>query len=212
MMMMMTIITTLSSWQRRMWKDDRDSKGQNICIHCINKRLSNPQKLIFALQQATCHQQQVGIWEIKSSSAVLHGIHFFWINGFLKGHSCPTEAMNPVGEKMPGQVYTLPFPSFLLHNNESLGEKESRPNREDLTDSRTPTMGWQFAACECHGYPGLEASHMICFSHQRERARPRPLICFSHDLDLWVLFSVFLHGHTKRFYTVVLPWIGLTLS
>lgn len=107
----MTIITTLSSWQRRMWKDDRDSKGQNICIHCINKRLSNPQKLIFALQQATCHQQQVGIWEIKSSSAVLHGIHFFLDQWLFKRSQLPHRSHESSwGENAwPGLHTPLPF-------------------------------------------------------------------------------------------------------
>lgn len=66
-------------------------------------------------------------------------------------------------------------------------------------------MGWQLAA-GAPWLPRLEALHMICFSHQWESACVRPLICFSHDLDLLVLLSAFVVD-TKNFYTVVfLGW------
>ena len=72
-------------------------------------------------------------------------------------------------------------------------------------------MGWQLTECLTawvSWLPRLEALHTICFSHQRDRARPQPLIYFSHDLHLWVLLGVFLVD-TKRFCTVVfLAWLN----
>lgn len=74
-------------------------------------------------------------------------------------------------------------------------------NSQDLRGSYAQPWGGNLLP-RVSWLPRLEASHMICFSHQRERDCPQPLICFSHDLDLWVLPSVFLMD-TKRFYTVV---------
>ena len=98
---------------------------------------------------------------------------------------------------MPGQVYTLAFLRFLLH---TMNPSERHIQSKGVRHERIPysTMGWQLAA-GVSWLPRLEASHMICFSHQRERACPQPLICFSHDLDLWV-FAQCLSEHKEMFF------------
>ncbi len=101
---------------------------------------------------------------------------------------------------MPIQVYKHSLSFVFTAHNESLGEThtEWRSQTEQWGLERIPysAMGWQLSAW-VSWLPRLEASHMICFSHQRERDCPRPLICLSHDLDLWVLLSVFSHGHKE---------------
>lgn len=83
--------------------------------------------------------------------------------------------------------------------------KGVRLNSEDLRGSHTQPWGGNLLP-SLSWLPRLEASHMICFSHQRERDCPRPLACFSHDLDLWVSLSIFLVD-SKRFYILVfLGW------
>lgn len=105
--------------------------------------------------------------------------------------------------------------SFFTANNEPLRgirtERKSETQQRGLERIPHSAMGWQLSAW-VSWLPRLEASHTICFSHQWERACPRPLICFSHDLHLWVfLLSVFLMD-TKRFFALLSPSDGLTLS
>ena len=144
----------------------------------------------------------------KLRAAVLYSIHFLdqWL---VKGHSHHTEARNPKG-KCPSQVCTLPFLRFSFCCTQLIPRRQSkgvRLNSKDLRGSRTQTGGGNLLP-RVSWLPRLVASHMICFSHQRERDCPRPLICFSHDLDLWVFAQRLSHGHKDIFlfffFTVVL--------
>ena len=148
----------------------------------------------------------------KLRAAVLYSIHFLdqWL---VKGHSHHTEARNPKG-KMPQPGLHSPFPSFffsfcctqLIPRRRSKGV---RLNSEDLRGSRTQTGGGNLLP-RVSWLPRLVASHMICFSHQRERDCPRPLICFSHDLDLWVFAQCLSHGHKDIFlFFLLLPYAVL---
>ena len=135
----------------------------------------------------------------KLRAAVLYSIHFLdqWL---VKGHSHHTEARNPKG-KCPSQVCTLPFLRFSFCCTQLIPRRQSkgvRLNSKDLRGSRTQTGGGNLLP-RVSWLPRLVASHMICFSHQRERDCPRPLICFSHDLDLWVFAQRLSHGHKDIF-------------
>lgn len=116
------------------------------------------------------------------------------------------EAMNPMG-KMPSQVYT--FPPLYFYYTQWIPRRDTDRVKEaeqwGLERILYSGMGLQLAAW-ASWLPRLEALHMICFSHQRESVCPKPLICFSHDLNLWVLLSVFVMD-TKKFCTAVfLRW------
>lgn len=169
-----------------------------------------PKSSYLPRSKAICHQQQVCIWEIKVQAAVLYSINFFdqWL---LKGHPQPTETLESMGKCLARFTHTLP--SFLLQTmnpvENFIQSKRVRLSGEDLSLPYA-AEGWRLTAWVSR-LPRLEASHTICFSHQRERVYPWPLICFSHDLHLWVLLSVFLMD-TKRFYTAVFfGWLYVIL-
>lgn len=111
-----------------------------------------------------------------------------------------------MGKLIAGFTHSLRF-VFTAHS-ESLGGWRSRPEQRGLERIPSSAMGWQLAA-RVSWLPRLEASHMICFSHQRESDCYRPLVCFSHDLGLWV-FARRPFSRTQRdFYTRRLPRMAL---
>lgn len=192
----------MSSWQRRTQRDGRDSKGQNICIHHINKRLYNPQKLIFALQQTICRQQQVCIWEIKSGLQFSTLFSLFFLDQcLLKGHSRPTEAMNPVGKCLAWFTHS----PLSLH---TMNPWERHIQRAGARSREAPILSHGVATRSLSVMVTQTGSftHDLLFPPAGESPSSNSEICFSHDLNLWVLLGAFL-ADTKAFCTVVfLAW------
>lgn len=134
-------------------------------------------------------------------AAVLYSLHFLdqWL---FKGHICHTEAKHPMGKCLAARfTHSLSFVFFFLSHTINPSERHVHSkgvtlNSEDLRGSHTQPWGGNLQP-RVSWLPRLEASHMICFSHQRERDCPQPLICFSHDLDHWGFSLCLSHGHKE---------------
>lgn len=86
----------------------------------------------------------------KVPGAVLHSIHFFWINGFIKVTAALQKPRIRWENARPG-LHT-PFPSFLLHTMNPRRDT-FRAKESDLRGSHTQQWGGNLLP-ECHGYPG----------------------------------------------------------
>lgn len=77
-----------------------------------------------------------------------------------------------------------------------------------LEESRL-SHGMETCYLQCHGYPRWKLHTWFAFPTSRRGTSHRPLICFSHDSNLWVFFfcSVSRSRTQRGFYTVVfLGW------
>lgn len=139
-------------------------------------------------------------------AAVLHSIHFFRDQCLhKKGHSCPTEAQYPMGKCLARSTHSLHFYSHI----ESLRERRIRSKGVRLERIPYSAVGWQLAASVMVTLAG-SFTHDLFFP-PAGASLSRPLICFSHDLDLWFFFSllsVFLMN-TKRLSPRCLPRMAL---